>query len=110
MTTAVHPFDEFRMLLRSVVPKGRIYSSLRSLQLGQARRTCRTVIAPVSQGHRGLRTVGTLILWRNALNPIFPVRAWVRIALSAFSFSVCSLRVLFEGFAFNWRVWLSLKP
>jgi hypothetical protein len=44
---AVHPFVEFKMLLRSVVCSGRIYSSLRSFQSGQTRRICRTVIAPV---------------------------------------------------------------
>ena len=107
---AVHPFSVFRMLLRSVVPNGRIYSSLRSFQLGQARRMCRTVIAPVPQGHRGLKTVGTFLSWRNALKPIFPVRSCVRTALWAFLLPSWSLRIAGEGSVFSWRVWFPLDP
>jgi hypothetical protein len=58
---AVHPFGEFRILLRLVYCKERIYSSLRSFHSEQARRTCRTVIAPKPQRHRGLNTVNIFL-------------------------------------------------
>jgi hypothetical protein len=107
---AVHPFGEFKILLKSVVCNGRIYLSLRSFRSGHARRICRTVIAPVSHGHRGLETVGTLLSWRNALKPIFPVRNCVRIALWAFPLPSWSMRISRDGSSFNWRVWWPLEP
>jgi hypothetical protein len=61
MIAAVHSFDEFKILLRLVVRSGRIYLSLKSFQFGQAKRIYHTVIASVSQRHRGLETVGIIL-------------------------------------------------
>lgn len=76
--------------------------------LGQVRRTWRTVIAPRSQSHRGVANPGTLLSYKNALNPIFPVRSWVIKALIAFGTPTWSLRTARDGSGVSSKRWRPL--
>jgi len=104
LVAAVAPVVEFSNTLISDVrssPRRRIR---RTLQVGQASRTWRTVIAPVSHGQRGLRTVGTFRAYKKALKPIFPVRSWTKRELISFFLPACSLRTALEASGVRWAV------